>query len=161
MDFRGRVALKQLHLFNLVLGAMALKFLLQFASAFPVVAALATEQRNFIISYLHLVLLGFITLFVIAMIWPAIRLSYRKRVGFYCFLSAFIITELLLVFQASLAYFNVPLPYFFELMFGISGGMVIGVLLITIKSKNFGVSFSGSIAKKAKNAKESIRKLFM
>jgi hypothetical protein len=135
-DYKNVVVSKQLPLLKLVFGAFGLKLFLQLASAFPRVAAIATEQRNFIISYLHLVLLGFISLFVFALIWPTIKFSFRRRVGFYIFFSGFIITELLLVAQSSFALCSVPLPYFFELMFGFSCFLPVGLLLFSIRRGN-------------------------
>jgi hypothetical protein len=53
-------------LFKLAVASILLKFLLQMLSAHPVVAALAYENRYFVIAYLHLVLIGGITFFVFA-----------------------------------------------------------------------------------------------
>ncbi|TCZ66519.1 hypothetical protein [Flaviaesturariibacter aridisoli] len=81
----------------LVLSAVAMggKLLLQLLSALPAVALLAAAQRPFVIAYLHLVLLGFITLFVFAQL-PASRL---RNLGTGLFLASFVSTELLLVGQ--------------------------------------------------------------
>ena len=77
----------------LSLLALGLKLFLQLLSALPAVSLLAAAQRSFVIAYLHLVLLGFITLFVFSRI---VR-NPLQRVGTFLFLASFISTELLLV----------------------------------------------------------------
>ena len=62
---------KQFHpltrrLFGLVTIALISKFILQLASAHPAIAQLAYELRPLVIAYLHLVLVGIITLFLLA-----------------------------------------------------------------------------------------------
>ena len=62
---------KQFHpltrgLFGLVTIALILKSILQLASAHPAIAQLAYELRPLVIAYLHLVLVGIITLFLLA-----------------------------------------------------------------------------------------------
>lgn len=90
-DLRGR--LQDRRLLALVLSALGTKLLLQLLSAVPAVAQLAYLQRNFVIAYLHLVLLGFVTLFAFAQL-PQSR---ARRLGVRLFLFSFVSTELLLV----------------------------------------------------------------
>ena len=108
-------------LFTLAMFAFALKNVLQLASAFPIVANLAYHSRNFIIAYLHLVLLGFISLFAFAAIVQAnnhlITSSFKK--GILLFLFAFIATETLLLLNAmglATAFYNEQLVVYSSLL---------------------------------------------
>jgi hypothetical protein len=53
-------------LFMFSFAALGLKFVLQLISAFPAAALFANEFRAIVIAYLHVVLVGFISLFLIA-----------------------------------------------------------------------------------------------
>lgn len=53
-------------LFQLILLALILKLLLQLASAHPVIAEMAYDMKPVVIAYLHLVLVGIITFFLLA-----------------------------------------------------------------------------------------------
>lgn len=81
--------------------AFVLKNVLQLLSAFPQVARMATLNRNYVIAYLHLVLLGFITTFLISAmagnVSPARRILFR--LGCSVLLIGFVITELIMVVQ--------------------------------------------------------------
>lgn len=121
-------------LFNTAIFAFVVKNILQLLSAFPQVADLAYQHRNFVIAYLHLVLIGFISLFVFAVILrPTSFLNSRLLFsGFLFFLVAFISTELLLVLQAAgYLHFLQPLLYL-QLLFGLSILFPVGLLLIYI-----------------------------
>ena len=118
------IALLQWHnrfsqsLFTLAIIAFAVKNILQLASAFPVVAHMAAAYRNFVIAYLHLVLLGFVSLFAISVILQVYQFTVSRfiRICFYVFLLAFITTELLLVLNASEVLTGFPIPHFAGLM---------------------------------------------
>jgi hypothetical protein len=105
-------------LFTFAAIAFVVKNLLQFAGGFPAIANLAYSQRNFVISYLHLVLLGFISLSAFAFILHAFetRSAYFKR-AIRLFVVAFVVMEIMLVAQASLSCFNIAIPYFNVLIF--------------------------------------------
>jgi hypothetical protein len=95
-----------------------LKNILQLLSAFPLVAEMAYQERNFIIAYLHLVLLGFISLSAIIALLntdPVLTLRCKKPVLF--FLLAFLVTESLLLVQAALAVRNLPFTDFYIFIF--------------------------------------------
>lgn len=83
----------------IALFAFVLKHLLQAASAFPTVAAMAASGRGFVIAYLHLVLLGFVSMGALAMVVQhrILRCTKSMRHGLYIFLAGFVATELLLV----------------------------------------------------------------
>lgn len=109
----ARAGLKKSFLLYLSLSAFVAKSLLQIFSAFPLAARLAYEQRNLVIAYLHLVLLGFVTVFVFDQV-----LSKQKsaRVGLGFFLFSFFTTETLLVLQAAGAVFLFQMPLYTEML---------------------------------------------
>ena len=89
-------------LFQLAIIFFVLKNILQLASSFPEVADIAYRQRNFTIAYLHMVLLGFVTLFLLGAIIEKNLLPYhqRLRISTTLFILSFIVTEILLVVNA-------------------------------------------------------------
>ncbi|NTS42077.1 hypothetical protein HRG84_14305 [Flavisolibacter sp. BT320] len=114
-------------LLQLSLAALVIKSLLQVASAFPTVAQLAYEQRNFVIAYLHLVLLGFVTLFV----FDAVLLRSKcTRWGLIFFLFSFFSTESLLVLQAAGGIFSFRIPFYPEIILGCSLFFPVGVAFL-------------------------------
>ena len=83
----------------LVMIAFIVKNLLQSLGALPYVSDLAFQHRNLIIAYLHLVLLGMVSLFVIVM---ALKSSVRRsglifKTSLVVFIAGFVLTEALLV----------------------------------------------------------------
>ena len=86
--------------------AFSIKLVLQVCSALPSVASMAFEQRNFVIAYLHLVLLGFVSLFVIAMVVKKGENLKRIKNGVLLFLVAFVSTETLLLLNAFSVHFH-------------------------------------------------------
>lgn len=79
------------------------KNVLQLLSAVPAIADLAYTHRNFIIAYLHMVLLGFISLGAFAVILKGNEANVKPamRTGLLIFLAAFILTEAILVLNAA------------------------------------------------------------
>ncbi|MBB1282972.1 hypothetical protein HRH25_01210 [Flavisolibacter sp. BT320] len=122
-----RAGLNKSFLLYLSLSALVLKSLLQVFSAFPAVAQLAYEQRNLVIAYLHLVLLGFVTLFVFASVLPD-RRSSKQGLGFFLF--SFFTTETLLVLQAAGAVFSFRIPFYTECLIAFSVFFPLGIIFI-------------------------------
>jgi hypothetical protein len=89
-------------LFQLAIIFFVLKNILQLASSFPEVADIAYRQRNFTIAYLHMVLLGFVTLFLLGTIMErnGIVNPRRLRTSTTLFILSFLVTEILLVVNA-------------------------------------------------------------
>jgi hypothetical protein len=119
------------YLFLISLTAFGVKIVLQFFSALPAVAALAYHQRNFVIAYLHLVLLGFISVFVFAQVFASIKNSKLIKQGLAFFFFSFITTELLLVSNA----FALDIPYYPQLLFVFSLFFPIGFLWMNVALK--------------------------
>ena len=117
-------------IWKFVFVAFCVKLFLQLISAFPLVASLAVSQRNFIIAYLHLVLLGIISFSVFAILQNVLKKEITGRWGVRIFFTGFIITELFLVAQATGSAFMWALPFFNELIFIFSCLLPVGSLLM-------------------------------
>lgn len=119
-------------LFRLAMAAFIVKSILQLLSALPAVAQLAFQNRNFIIAYLHLVLIGFITIFIFSLL-PKLGPVYNYRrlnYGILLFLFAFFSTELVLVLQATGTLQRLSGRFYFQLLLTLSIFFPVGSLMI-------------------------------
>lgn len=97
--FRGHSDLMKA-LFWVGVLAIGLQHVLMLLSSFPSLAGLAFA-KNIVIAYLHMVLIGFVTIWIFYHILNLgiLKENISSRLGFGFFLSAFIATELILIFQ--------------------------------------------------------------
>ncbi|MFL5739144.1 MAG: hypothetical protein ACJ75B_02925 [Flavisolibacter sp.] len=86
-------------LLKLGMAAFVAKIILQTLSAIPAVADLAYQNRTFIIAYLHLVLLGFISLSGFSLMIRCLLPTIILRIGIVIFIFALFATESLLILQ--------------------------------------------------------------
>jgi len=118
----------------LILPAVALtiKLLLQLGSTIPSLSTLAFGFRPIVIGYLHLVLLGIITLFIIGYMFTENLIVINKKsiVGASIFSGGIIINEIFLMAQgvAALDYTNIP--FINELLLTAAVIMFIGIALL-------------------------------
>lgn len=121
-----------------VLAAIAfvLKILMQFATAFPYMADLAYNLRNFIVGYLHLVLIGFVSFFMLAFMAQRGWLNYSSKLsrwGMGIFVLGFISSEALLFLQGVFYWADLGMiPNYNTLLFMVSVFLPAGVLLFFI-----------------------------
>ncbi|WP_157472299.1 hypothetical protein [Neolewinella persica] len=105
------------------LASLAAKIIVQSAVAIPAVAKISYTIHNFVIGFIHLTMIGSISLVVIALLLEA-RLfpdSKTANVGYVFFLLGFISTEFLLFGQGCLLWMGWGyLPNYYELIFGCS-----------------------------------------
>ena len=99
-------------LFVLSAVAISLKLILQLISTIPSLSQLAFGFRPIVIGYLHLVLLGVITIFILCYI-TIFEIQFINRsliTGISIFVSGIILNEILLLLQgiADLAYIRLP-----------------------------------------------------
>ncbi|MDO6390994.1 hypothetical protein Q4E40_12705 [Pontibacter sp. BT731] len=130
-------------LVGMALFFFVLKLALQTASAFPYVADLAYKLRYFIIGYLHLSLLGFVSLFMLGFLLQQglYRLGRYGGVGLALFLAGFFATELMLFGQGTLLWLGLTaLPSFNWLMFWASVPMPLGLGLFFLGQRGLKVS---------------------
>lgn len=116
--------------------AFSLKIFMQLATAFPYMADLAYRIRFFIIGYLHLVLIGFVSFFILAFFVQQGWLSLQRRMsrwGMSLFVLAFIATEALLFLQGVFFWIGWgAIPDYNLLLFGVSVLLPLGLLLFFI-----------------------------
>ncbi|MGV3589657.1 MAG: hypothetical protein ACO1OF_21805 [Adhaeribacter sp.] len=123
-------------LFSLAMVAFVLKIMMQLASAVPFMADLAYTVRNFIIGYLHLVLIGFISFFLFAFFIQQKAFNTTRpssRWGLSIFITGFFLSEILLFLQGLFFWANWGmLPAYFQVLFGVSTLLPIGLILFLI-----------------------------
>ncbi|MEI7734452.1 MAG: hypothetical protein WCI49_03255 [Ferruginibacter sp.] len=94
-------------------SALTIKLLLQLGSTIPSLSTLAFGFRPIVIGYLHLVLLGVITLFLLGYMFAENLLIINKKAitGAGIFAAGIIINEIFLMTQgvAALEYINIPI----------------------------------------------------
>lgn len=120
----------------IVLAAVALtiKLLLQLGSTHPSLSQIAFGFRPIVIGYLHLVLLGVITIFLIGYtMWQAsATFTTIQLTGIWIFVGGIIINEILLMLQGVTAMDYVPLPKINEYLLVAASVMFTGVLVFNI-----------------------------
>lgn len=118
------------------LFAFGIKLLLQAFSAFPVFAEAAYQNRDFVIAYLHLTLIGFISLFIIGYYGKTGELnmkSGKSKSGLALFVLGFVLMELILFLRPALAILNYPPPTGHQdLLLGASMVMAAGLVLFSV-----------------------------
>jgi hypothetical protein len=119
-------------LYLIAIGAFVLKIILQAGSAFPHVAILGYRYRNFIIAYLHLVLLGFISVYFFTSVCDLYGVAItRFKHGVVIFLLAFLSTETLLVTNACSTLFAFAIPNYAAWLLFFSCFFPVGILMMT------------------------------
>ncbi|WP_143164938.1 hypothetical protein [Chryseolinea serpens] len=110
------------------LTCFALKCLLQLVSSHPFIAQLALETRPFVIAYLHLVLIGTVTLFLVGWCMEHNIIAPLPAVGLLSLVTGFVGSELLMIAQGISFFYNrMNLPlllFFFSIPLPISFGML-------------------------------------
>jgi len=115
-------------IFAVVLAA-SIKFLLQTFSVIPSLSVLAYSFRPIVVGYLHLVLLGIITLFILAFAFQAriFAVSVWIKMSVIGFVSGVVLNELLLMLQGVSGIMGVFIPY---IPFALS--VAAGILFLSI-----------------------------
>lgn len=130
-----------LRFFQISLLSFTLKILIQTAVLIPYIAVIAYTVRNFVIGFIHLLLLGVITHFLIAFGLYKKQWQADKRLaklGLGLFVSGFILSEILLFFQGLLLWQAYGfLPYYYESIFAISALMPLGLGLFWLTSARY------------------------
>jgi hypothetical protein len=118
-------------LFLVAVISFLLKLILQTLSAHPQIAQLAYEVRNYVMAYLHLVLIGMISSFLLAWSMEKGWLDKHATISVVCFTGGFIGMEVMLV--VSSLFTGLILESASVLMF-FSSIMLAGLLLILYKT---------------------------
>lgn len=118
-------------LWQLALSAFIAKVLIQGIVILPVVARMAYTIRNFVIGFIHLLMLGVLTLFFFALIEQETRVFAQNRlhrVGIGLFLAGLLLSEGLLFLQGTLFWAQQGfLPYYYPTLFVASIFMPAGI----------------------------------
>ena len=113
--------------------AFAIKIIMQFASAFPEIAKMTFNARNFVIGYLHIVFLGFISFFLIAWLLQQkiVQIkSPKANWGLWLFLIGFVGSEIIIFCQPLFLMMGWgTFPFGYELLFWISTLMPAGIFV--------------------------------
>jgi hypothetical protein len=125
----------------LLLSAMAcsIKILLQAGSVIPELSKLAFGYRPIVIGYLHLVLLGVITLFILGYLFSnsLIKINKTSVSGLIVFTVGIILNELALMLQGVSAIVNNDaIPFMNEILLAVACIMFSGLLLLNIAQSN-------------------------
>lgn len=133
---KGRVPELTRNLFMVSLFFFIVKMILQFISAFETTSQLAYQTRNFVIAYLHMIFLGFCTLFLIGWFvykrWIAIDSGLAKT-GLGLFIFSFLLSESIMVLQPSLIILKIAhLSNYVHWIFWATAGMAAGLTMMMI-----------------------------
>lgn len=128
--------------YGLALISFILKVTLQSSSVFPEISAMAYNYHNFVIGFIHLMMLGVISGFLFAFLLESPLMSVTSnflKFGFYSFMVGFITTELILLLQGLFYYYAWGmLPNYFWLLFLLSILLPLGIIFIILNILNYG-----------------------
>jgi len=122
------------YLLGLSALALSVKLLLQLGSVIPSLSQLAFGFHPIVIGYLHLVLLGVITLFILgyAVNYGLINTNKLAVTGIIIFTTGVILNEVVLMSQGVEAILYKIIPYCNEVLLGVAVIMFSGLLLVNI-----------------------------
>jgi hypothetical protein len=122
------------------IGCFILKVLIQTAVVIPSIAEVGYTIRGFVIGFLHLILLGVITMFLFGLGLRFGLLNNRGRPGGLLVLIGFLIVELLLFVQGILLWAEAGfMKYYHEALVGASVAILIGVAWMLVAKEKFPV----------------------
>ncbi len=133
-------ALPVISKWTLGLSALALtvKLLLQLGSTIPALSQMAYGFRPIVIAYLHLVLLGVITLFLLGHMFATGVLSVTRLavIGLIVFVVGILLNEIVLMIQGIAAISYNSIPHTNEILLGIALVLFSGILLVNLSQIN-------------------------
>ena len=116
--------------------ALSIKLLLQLLSTIPSLSQLAFGFRPVVIGYLHLMLLGVISLFLLGYILAnqLIKIGRYTKMGSIVFIIGIIVNQMLLLVQGASAMNYIGIPYINESLFAAAILMFIGLVFINVQT---------------------------
>ena len=127
-------------MYGLALLSFVLKIALQTSSIIPEVSMMANQYHNFVIGFIHLMMLGVITGFLFAFLLESSLISIKSKslnLGIYSFIIGFIATEFILLLQGLFYYFALGMiPNYYMLLFFFSILLPLGILFILVNLLN-------------------------
>ena len=117
--------------------ACSIKITLQLFSVIPYLSKLAFGFRPIVIGYLHLVLLGVITLFLLGYIvsQQIIKISRGTKMGIGIFVGGIFLNELLLMIQGVAAISSTMIPFLNEALLAAAITLFSGILVLNFSLK--------------------------
>lgn len=114
------------------LSAFVLKMAMQALTIFPALGSLVFANRPMIIAFLHLVLLGFVSLYLIThfLYGGYMPLNKKSITATYVFASAVVVNELLLFMQGTGVMFMTNSSMYNWLLWGTGGWLLTGSLMM-------------------------------
>ncbi|MBA6151234.1 hypothetical protein [Gelidibacter maritimus] len=123
-------------MYVLALISFIIKIALQTSSIVPTISKMAYQYHNFVIGFIHLMMLGVISGFLFAFLLNSSIVSIKRKTltfGVYCFIIGFITTEVLLLIQGLFYYFALGMiPNYYLLLFVSSIFLPLGILIFTL-----------------------------
>jgi len=125
---------------NILLGvaflSFILKILIQTAVVLPYIATIGYTIRNYVVGFLHLLLLGLVTSFLVGLGTKYGFLnsnSWKAKIGVFLFLIGVTLTEILLFLQGTMLWAALGfMPFYYEGLFYTSLLLPIGIFFILI-----------------------------
>ncbi|MFB9110721.1 hypothetical protein [Flavobacterium gyeonganense] len=127
--------------YGLALYSLSLKVGIQLLTIFPNLAQVSHQIRNFVIGFIHLTTLGIITGFLFGILFQNKMLSPNSpilKTGVKCFISGYILTEVLLFLQGLFFFFgegNILGYYHSILIFSILLVLGLALIMVSITTK--------------------------
>ena len=143
--FQHANPLKNLHhwtdwLFATGVLCLVAKVLIQVVVALPVVAEISYTIRNYAIGFIHLIMLGSVSLPLIAILLKEniLAQNYITQKGWKLFTVGFILKSLILFGQGTLLWLKRGfLPYYYELILGVTALLPAALLIVLIGQLNY------------------------
>ena len=146
-EIRALYSNTTLYLMRIAFYSFLLKILVQTAVVIPYIATIGYTIRNYVIGFLHLMLLGMVTHFILAYgnTRGLVKLfSVPAKIGVGLLSAGFILSELILAAQGTMFWGAMGfIPKYYEVLFWTSALMPAGILVIIISQKGF-LKFSNS-----------------
>ena len=120
-------------LLQVAMLSFTLKIITQAAVALPFVAEAAYTIRNYVIGFIHLILLGAISTFIFALAYQEGILKYQSatvKYGILTFVCGILLSEFILLLQGTMLWAAMGfLPQYYEVIFSVSALMPLGILI--------------------------------
>ena len=120
------------YLFLLLFISLTIKFCLQLGSVIPFLSKLAFGFRPIVIAYLHLVLLGIISVFLLVYLFSNhfIILNKVSKIGLFSLIAGIYLTEIVLAVQGIASFKYIAIPYANTALFSIATAMFLAIIIL-------------------------------
>ncbi|WP_245594739.1 hypothetical protein [Flavobacterium limnosediminis] len=139
-EFYGKLKEIEKIVFGFALFSLGLKVLIQLVVIFPEMALVSHQIRNFVIGFIHMIMLGIISGFLLGFLLNGNIISWKNRFSEYgikIFLMGFVLTEFLLFGQGLNLFFSWgEIPMYHQNLFISSIWLVVGIIMIIFSNTN-------------------------